>query len=358
VPAGSSRAVVAGVGTAVPACTLEQQAVFPLIKQHYGDALRPRSLSVLEQVLAHPSIRTRHVAVDSLHDIARIKTETFDERMDRFTRWSVDLCEKAVRTAVGQARVALEDVVGIVVCTCTGYICPGISTYLIERLGLSRGVRALDLVGAGCGASLPTLQMGEAILGSVGRGAVVCAAVEICSATFEMADDIALLISNAIFGDGAAAVVLTGADRGLEVGPTGGRYHPEYREDVRFVYRNGRLHNRLSPSLPDTTGQAAAAFVRDFLAEQRLALSDIDHWAIHPGGEKILSAVQQRLGLSDAAMRISRSVLADYGNMSSPTVLFELERTMAEGIRPGGNCLLLAFGAGMSIHAALLRQAA
>jgi predicted naringenin-chalcone synthase len=335
---------------------VEQQKLFPLVQQHYRESLRERSLTVLEQVLAHPSIATRYIAVDSLDHITQIKTETADERMDRFTRWAVALSQESAGKALAAAGLSPADVTAVIVSTCTGYICPGIATYLVERMGLPARTRCYDLVGAGCGGALPALQVGESVLSLPGQEVAVCVAVEICSATFQMADDVSLLISNAIFGDGAAAAVLTRRPGGLGIAATASRFLPAHREDVRFVYKNGALHNRLSPALPEVTGNEVSAFVRAFLAEQGLSIGDVDHWAVHSGGDKILNALQERLGLGDPALAVARDVLLRHGNMSSPTVLFELEQIMRSGVRAGERCLLVAFGAGMSMHATLLES--
>jgi len=354
----ATRGAIAAVGTAVPPCCVTQQTLFPLLRMHFREKLQERSLAVLEQVLAHPSIRSRYFSVDSVSHLAEIKTETADERIDRFTRWAVLLSEQSARQALARAGFEPRDVGAVVVNTCTGYLCPGISTYLIERLGLPQDVRAYDLVGAGCGGALPGLQVGHAALAE-GQGAVLCVAVEVCSATFQMADDMSLLISNAIFGDGAAAAVLTpGATRGLGLGATASRFLPALRDEVRFVYKGGALHNRISQRLPEIAGLEVSTFVRGFLAQHGLDVGDIAHWAIHPGGDKILNTLQQRLGLSDEAMAVSRGVLLNYGNMSSPTVLFELEQIIRDGVRADERCLLVAFGAGMSMYAALLEPGA
>jgi len=113
------------------------------------------------------------------------------------------------------------------------------------------------------------------------------------------------------------------------------RFFPSHRDDVRYVYKHGQLHNRLAPALPKIIGEMAPPFVVSMLEAQGLSVSDISHWAIHAGGEKILAEVQKGLGLTDAHLAVSRQVLECFGNMSSPTVLFELERILDNGIEPG-----------------------
>jgi alkylresorcinol/alkylpyrone synthase len=158
-----------------------------------------------------------------------------DARITRFMHWSVELSAQAIQKAMAKAGANVSDVTGLVVNTCTGYICPGISTYLIEKLGLSRTIRAYDLVGSGCGGAIPNLQVAESLLGKNGDGVVVSASVEICSATLQVDNDISLIVSNALFGDGAAAAVLSNRPKGLELVASAGRYVPEQRDAIRCV---------------------------------------------------------------------------------------------------------------------------
>jgi predicted naringenin-chalcone synthase len=154
----------------------------------------------------------------------------------------------------------------LVVNTCTGYLCPGLSSYILEKLGLPRNIRTYDLVGGGCGGAIPNLQAAQEFLRAGGKGAALCVAVEICSATFQMADDMSLLLSNALFADGAAAAVLWTRPQGLALVDSSNRHHPEDRESIRYVYRNGQLYNQLSRTLPSLVNRAVAQAVADVLA--------------------------------------------------------------------------------------------
>jgi predicted naringenin-chalcone synthase len=346
---------LASIASAAPQTILTQQHAIDLINEYYAVDLRPRSLELIRQFLAHESIKTRHIAVDSPRDLPLLKSEAPDRRIERFTRYAVDLAEESAQKALASVGITVQEVAAIIVNTCTGYICPGLSTYLIERMGFCSGVEAYDLVGAGCGGALPNIQMGEAILARHPGKAVLCIAVEICSATYQMADDPSLLISNAIFGDGAAAAVLWDRPTGLAITGRAARFEPRLRDEVRFVHKNGALHNKLSIQLPKIMREIAPAFIRDFLGTNGMTVADIDHWALHPGGEKILSGLAEELGLGSDACAVSRSILNDYGNMSSPTVLFALEKILEQGVSHGNVICAVAYGAGLSLHALLLR---
>jgi predicted naringenin-chalcone synthase len=349
------KARIAGIGTAVPPCIVRQEVADALMVRHYSGVLKPRTLDVMHQVLMHPSIHTRHIAVDTEESLVALKDEDPDVRMDRFTRWAVDLSADAVASALKAANYGYTDVTALVVNTCTGYICPGISTYLIERLGLRPDVRAYDLVGSGCGGAIPCIQAGEQMLAAAGKGVVVCVSVEICSATYQMGDDMSLVISNAIFGDGAAATVLHRSSHGISLESSICRFDPSHRDDVRYVYKKGRLHNTLSPQLPRIVAEAVPPMISELLSRNGLSASQVRHWAIHPGGERIIEELKKTMALSEEQLAVTRDVLLHYGNMSSPTVIFELQRIAASGIAPGEWCVMVAFGAGFSSHAYLLR---
>ena len=352
IPAPGGSVYLASIATAVPPFCTDQGVAAQLIRSHFGTRLTARSLGLIRATFDHPSIRKRHFAID---DPSLIMRESPDQRIQRFTEKSVELSAQAVTLALERAGVSAAEVSALVVNTCTGYICPGISIYLMERLGLARNTGVYDLVGSGCGGALPNLQLAESLQKTRG-GIVVSVSVEICSSVFQMDNDLSLILSNALFADGASAAVLWDRPQGFELVASAGRYVPEQREDIRFVHKRGELHNQLSTRLPGLVKRAAAEVVSGLLAARGLASRDIGHWALHTGGEKIVNAVRDGIGIPEKQMRATRRVLEEYGNMSSPTVWFVLEELIDAGIAAGDLCLLLAYGAGLSAHSFLLRK--
>jgi len=349
----SSGAHIASMAIATPPHTLDQAELGRLAHKHYQRRLSPRSMSVIHALFSHPSIKQRNFAIDNVENLV---DEDLDARVARFTHWSQELSAQAINKALAQTGLSTGDVSGLVVNTCTGYICPGIATYLIEKLGLSRSVKVYDLVGSGCGGAIPNLEISESLVKQAGDGVVVSVSVEICTATFQMEDDLSLLLSNTLFGDGAAAAVLWMRPQGYELVASARRYVPEQRESIRYVHKKGQLHNQLSLRLPELVRKAAAQVVADVLVPRSLKPGDIKHWALHSGGEKIINAVRDEIGLSEEQVHATRSVLSEYGNMSSPTVWFVLGELEKRGIAPGEWCIMVAFGAGLSAHAFLLRK--
>jgi len=349
----ASRAHIASLAVATPPCTLDQTELGRLAQKHYQGRLSPRSMSIMRALFSNPSIKRRNFAIDNVENLV---DEDSDARIMRFTHWSRELSAQAINKALIRAGLGADEVVGLVVNTCTGYICPGISTYLIEKLGFSRSVSAYDLVGSGCGGAIPNLEISELLVKKMGDGVIISVSVEICTATFRMADDLSLLLSNTLFGDGAAAAVLWTRPQGYELVASARRYVPEQRESIRYVHKDGQLYNQLSLKLPDIVRKVAAQVVTDVLGTCSLKPKDVKHWALHSGGEKIINALRDELGLSEEQVHATRSVLSEYGNMSSPTVWFVLKELEKRGIAPGEWCIMVAFGAGLSAHAYLLRK--
>ncbi|OGS17858.1 MAG: polyketide synthase [Elusimicrobia bacterium RIFOXYA2_FULL_40_6] len=343
---------IAGVSAVVPPFSLSQQEAENFVKRNYEGKLNRRSLSILSRTLKHPSIKKRHFSFENPEVLI---DEDPDKRIKRFTESSIELSAKAIENVLAKTGLKPGDITGLVVNTCTGYICPGLSTYLIEKLGLNRSVRSYDLVGSGCGGAVPNLQICEALLKESSDNIVLSVSVEICSSTFQMTDDPSQLISDCLFGDGASACVLWNRPEGLALVLSESRFLPEYREDIRFVHKNGQLHNQLSARLPDLAGKAVSGLIKDILAKAGLEPADIKHWALHPGGENIINALIKETGLTEENVSCTRAILSKYGNMSSPTAIFVLNEILDKGVKREDFFLLASFGAGFSGHAYVLR---
>jgi predicted naringenin-chalcone synthase len=349
----SGRAFIGAVATAVPHYSATQAEAEDFFTKHYSGRLKARYLSAMRAVLSHPSIRSRHFALTNPEALV---SEDPDRRIRRFADSAIALSAQAARKALEETGLTTDVVSSLVVNTCTGYVCPGISTYLVERLGLPGHVNAYDLVGSGCGGAIPNLKIAGSQLSGKDGDVVLSVSVEICSATFQMGNDLSLMLSNALFSDGAAAAVVWKKPKGLELVSSASRYYPEHRELIRYVHKNGQLHNKLSTSLPGIVRGAVGEVVSELLGRHGLKVGDVRHWALHTGGEKIINGIRDELGIPESQLHPTRGILSRYGNMSSPTVWFVLRKILDAGIEKDDWCVMVAFGAGMSAHAYLLRQ--
>ena len=326
-----------------------------LVASRYLQTLSPRSQALLRKVLRGDNgICSRHLALDHLAEAFDFDPDVLDAR---FARHAPAVASQAAERALADANLAPEEIDAVIISTCTGYLCPGLTSYVTERLGLRTDILALDMVGQGCGAALPNMRTAEALLASGRAGRVLSVCVEICSAAMYLDEDPGVLVSACLFGDGAGAAVLTAealpGRRRIEWRSAGTLMNAGDRDALRFERRRGMLRNILTPAVPALAAQHVDQVLTDGLEREGLARADITGWILHAGGREVLTAVGQRVGLTDRDTRWSAAILRDYGNVSSPCVYFVLQAALAEQA-PGGYWWMSAFGAGFSCHGALL----
>lgn len=336
---------IVALATALPPRVFTQDDVFALCG-YRSEAAR--------QLFQHSGVERRHLWLEKDTRLP----ETADELIARYERGAVALAEQAGRACLGQGSAGRTDVGLLVVASCTGYLCPGLSARLAPRLGLSPQVQRADLLGMGCSGALPALQRGaDHVRAHPGRCALVVA-VEICSAAYYVDDSLETTVANAICADGAAAVLLAAAP-GPEPAIAGFASHlaAEHAGLVGFEQRDGRLRVVLSKEIRHLAGPLAAASVGSLLAEASLRREAIQEWIVHPGGPRVLESVGDCLCIPEESIRESREVLRECGNLSSPTVLFVLDRVLGRrrASRQPGWGVSLALGPGMSAESMLLR---
>jgi alkylresorcinol/alkylpyrone synthase len=349
---------VNGLGTAHPAHRYTKAQCWDAFRgSSWFRKLDARAHRIAEIVLfSDNGIEARHLALDSLDEVFAIDPDTLHAR---FAAHAPALATAAAQRAVERAGADQRALDAVIVSTCTGYLCPGITSYLIERLDLRRDVIALDLVGQGCAAALPNWRTADALLRGQGCEHVLSVCVEVSSAAMYLDNDPGVLISACLFGDGAGAAVMSrgpGPGRRMEVRAYGSRTDPTQRDALRFETRGGMLRNILTRSVPLLAAEHAGEVLRDVLHAQRVARGDVRAWIMHAGGRDVLAALQRALDLSTDDLRYSARMLRDHGNLSSAFVYFVLEDAL-RGDAPGGTWWMSAFGAGFSCHGALLEVA-
>ena len=201
---------------------------------------------------------------------------------------------RPARRALADAAVAADEIDAVVVSTCTGYLCPGLSGYVVERLGLRADVQAFDLVGQGCAAALPNFQLGRALLGSGAAAHVLSICVEVSSAAMYLDDDPGVLISACLFGDGAGAAVLSNEPKAgaRRIGWRDGAslIEPAERKALMFEQRGGMLRNILTREVPALAAEHAQRLLGTVLGRAGLDSADIGAWILHAGGRDVLQA--------------------------------------------------------------------
>jgi alkylresorcinol/alkylpyrone synthase len=350
---------IAGLGTANPPHRYTQAECLSALQAHpCHAALKPASQALIARILQHPhGITTRHFALDDLSQAFELVPDAMQRR---FADNAPQLATDAALRALDNAELTVGDIDAVVISTCTGYLCPGLTSYVIERLGLRPDTLALDLVGQGCGAAIPNLRTSEALIAAGQAQHVLSVCVEVCSAAMYLDDDAGVLVSACLFGDGSGAAILSAEPgNGLQVEwlDSHALTYPEDRDLLRFEHRHGLLRNILSPQVPQRAAHYAEAVLTPMLQKHGLAQSDIAGWVWHGGGKNVLDTLQAKLGLDDIAVRHSRRILNDYGNLSSAFAYFVLQAALADRSQPGW-WWMSSFGAGFSCHGALLKVTA
>ena len=350
---------LSGIGTATPPGRYTKAECLSAFEaSDWFARLDARAHYVARLVLQRDNgIEARRLAVDSLDEVFDIDPDTLARR---FLVHAPTLASAAAERALARAGIPPHDIDAIVVSTCTGYLCPGLSGYVVERLGLRADVQCFDLVGQGCAAALPNLQLGAALTGTGACERVLSVCVEVCSAAMYLDNDPGVLISACLFGDGAGAAVLS-----RQPPPSGPRIRwcdsasliePSRRDALMFEQRAGLLRNILTRAVPALAGDYARRTLDTVLDRAGLGHGDIGTWVMHAGGRDVLQALERTLELAPEDLRHSTAMLAEYGNLSSAFVYFVLEAVLADDPRPG-HWWLSSFGAGFSCHGALLEVA-
>jgi predicted naringenin-chalcone synthase len=354
-----------GLGTALPLHAIKQSDAVGMVSAFCG--LKAEQAGRLSNLYKHTGIRSRYLAV--LEDPsnvpsfyapasdARDRGPTTAQRVERYDAEARPLATQAASQALDRSGLSRREITHLVTVSCTGFAAPGVDIGLIQSLDLPRTVQRTHLGFMGCHGALNGLQVVKAISRADLRARVLLCAVEVCSVHFQYGWDPEQTVASALFADGAAALVggpaaiaPTGAWR---VAATGSCLLPDSLDAMTWRIGDHGFEMTLSPNVPDLIYEHLRPWLVAWLARNGLELEEVGSWAVHPGGPSILIAVERALDLPKEAFAVSREVLAECGNMSSPTVLFIVERLLRrQAPRP---CVALAFGPGLVVEAALFR---
>lgn len=279
------------------------------------------------------------------------------QRQAEYTRAALALCEATAREALRLAGVGGSEVDAVVPVSCTGYLMPSLDAHLINRLELSASARRVPITQLGCSAGAAAIGLAAELLRGCGK--VLVLSVELCSLCMEQEEPSSSdLLGRLLFADGAAAAVLSADElhAGPEVVASGSVLIPGSLDALRTRLSDFGFRLGLSPALPQLIGDHLRAATEAFLAKSSLTLGQVDFFAVHPGGPKILDACRGALDLDDAALSPSWDVLESFGNTSSAAIFFVLQRLEeSHHPAPGSLALAVAFGPGVTCEFLLLR---
>lgn len=362
---------ILGIGTAVPPYQLEQTDA----SQRLADALadNPEAARWAKRIfkqsavetrytcepnLLEPAAACRYVPSKSLHD-----TPTTAERMDMYKVESVPLSLQAAAGALLDSRMKASEITHLITVSCTGLFLPGIDIALIDQLGLEHDVKRIPLTFLGCAAGLTAVRLARELVEGNPSARVLLVCMELCTLHIQPSSEREDLFATAFFGDGAAACVIGRSglnQRGIfALEANHSAIVPGSKEDMGWKVGNYGFNLYLSPRIPELIGKYVPAEIERLFAGSPMP----ELWAIHPGGRGIIDKLQALYELTDEQTHASRSVLRDYGNMSSATILFVLQE-MRAGLRSQLRVLsgqdpkrgiALAFGPGLSMELQRIR---
>jgi predicted naringenin-chalcone synthase len=357
---------ILGLGTAhPPGCVTPEESL--LIARVVSDPIVARS-SFLNDIYAKSGVNRRFQVVgrplvDDLVKGTRTSGSpylpgpdplgpTTAVRMQMYAEHAPPLALQAAARSLNEAGMSAQEITHLVTVSCTGFVAPGVDFALIQQLGLRPTIERTHVGYMGCHGAINGLRVASAFARDP-SAVVLLVAVELCSLHYYYGMDADKVVANALFADGAAAVVGRGGNAGWHVTATGSCLLPNSAPDMGWVIGDHGFEMILTKRIPKLIQQHLRPWLESWLESLGHSIADVESWAIHPGGPRILDAVAEGLDLPPAALADSRVVLAEYGNMSSPTVLFILDRLQKRNApKPA---VMLGFGPGMVAEAAVMQ---
>jgi predicted naringenin-chalcone synthase len=266
------------------------------------------------------------------------------------------LAATAAVNALSDAGMAASEITHLVTVSCTGFDAPGVDIHLFDQLGLPPTTQRLHIGFMGCHGAINGLRAARGLAAADPEARILLCAVELCSLHFKIQWDPELMLGNALFADGAAALVLAASRPGdgakYRLRDTGSCLLEDSRESITWQIGDAGFDMSLSSRVPALISEQLRPWLSAWLEAQGQTMETVASWAVHPGGPRILEAVEKALGLKADSLSVSRQVLNEHGNMSSPTVLFILDRFRQQNAP--GPCVMLGFGPGLMAEVALL----
>jgi len=348
----SDAPVIASTATAVPQHAITREIVEARIGPVFS--LSGRRLEAVLEIIANSRIDRRY----SIFPVEYfVEPRPLEQISREYRDHSVCLGRRAARQALDRAGIEPREVDLIVTVSCTGFMIPSLDAYLAPEMGLRPDVRRLPVTELGCAAGAAGLALARDYVRANPGSTALLVAVELPTLTFQRRDlSQANLVSAVLFGDGAAAAVVTGQPRrGPRILDSESFLFPDSLGAMGFDLRDSGFHIVLSKEVPRMIRERIGGLVDAFLARHSLARHDLQAYILHPGGQKLLSFIEQELGLSPELTQPSWDVLRDFGNLSSASVLFVLHQWLERGLGPGARGLLAGFGPGFSAEMLLLQ---
>ena len=345
---------ITSVATQLPPYTRSTSEIIPFLKVWLSGQEERYQRKVIK-LFENAGVERRY----SIMDAEEVFLHTsFEAKNDIYKRETIKLAEGALTKALDKANITPTDIDFIITVSCTGIMIPSVDAYLINKLNMKQDIVRLPVTEMGCVAGVSGMIYANNFLKANPNKRAVVIAVESPTSTFQIEDfSMVNIVSAAIFGDGCACTVLSSYEE--EQGPEiidEAMYHFYNAEHMMgFELKNSGLQMVLDKEVPETISTHFPKFVHPFLERNNLTIEDVDHLIFHPGGKKIVQTIEELFGSLGKNIDITKAVLKDYGNMSSATVLYVLERFIEKGVKKGDVGLMLSFGPGLTAQRLLLK---
>jgi predicted naringenin-chalcone synthase len=347
------RPGIQAIHTAVPDICVTQEEISSRYAEFFGETKRRQR--AIQTIFDRTGVQQRYMPVPPTWFY---ENRTTKGRNDTYMEHAVPLGKRLVAEGLSGAGMTPTDVNEFYVVSCTGVSIPGLDLHIAGELDMRHDLRRTCIIGMGCYGSFPALRRAHDAIQTRPHERALVMSLELCSLHMQHDPTAENIVSTALFSDGAGMVVL--GDEAAEGLPSivGFKVHSDYQtfDKMAFDLGDHGFEMMLSGYVPDVLAAHAQGFVDGFLSEHNLTRADIRHWGIHPGSTKIVDYIQRELELTDEQVSVSHDVLAAYGNMSSATILFVLERICdTRSPAPGDYGVLIAFGPGLTIETMLVQ---
>jgi len=358
---------IVSIGTAVPEFCTKQSDILNFMQTAYNDETASRKLNIL---FSHSGISSRYSVLPDFN-IKQMESgffnksqfaPTVEKRMAVFKDNVLALAIEGIKHALQKINTPFEvsGITHIISVTCTGMYAPGLDAELVTALNLPKNTFHTAVNFLGCNAAFHALKIADLIAKTTPEARVLIVCAELCTLHFQPKDNNDNLLSNTIFGDGAASVIVE-ADafatqqqhEGLDIKGFYSLLLDKGRNLIGWNITPLNFEMILDSTIPEYIGNEIGEIVTKALGTFNIPLDKVDKWAIHPGGKKILDTIQKQLSMEKNELQYSYKVLNDYGNMSSPSILFVLHEMMHTGLKSGETIFAIGFGPGLSVDTVL-----
>lgn len=352
------------IATSVPSFSSDQQHIREVMKKHVGTDRKTEA--IIHRIYSQSGIEKRHSVIeDFMPDKAGqlffngvVKNEPGTAARNKlYARESKKLFVDVSRQLLADnPHISSNDITHVITVSCTGFYAPGPDYEIVKMLKLNPATQRFHIGFMGCFGAFPAMKMAESFCKSDPNANVLLVSAELCTLHFQMKNDIDSLISGSVFSDGAAGMLISStkpAKKGFEMQGFASALATEGEQDMAWTIGDTGFDMVLSKYVPDIIQSNLSAALQPVYDQYSLAKHEVDIWAIHPGGRSIIDKIQENLELNNEQIKSSRKILANYGNMSSATVLFVLNDILRSDIKNGDNIVSMAFGPGLTIESGL-----